>query len=60
MFNYFILFSKYMANILEEYEKKLPDVPLFLKTVEDTKSIKVITIFEREKGKFLCNGSHLS
>ena len=40
-------------------KEKLPDIPLFLKTVEDTNSIKVITIFEREKGKFFCNGSHL-
>ena len=40
-------------------KEKLPDIPLFLKTVEDTNNIKVTTIFERKKGKFLYNGSHL-
>ena len=32
-------------------KEKLPDIPLFLKTVEDTNSIEVTTIFARKKGK---------
>ena len=55
------LFSPNIWQIFwSKMKEKLPDFPLFLKTVEDTNSIEVTTIFARKKGKkFLSNESHL-